>query len=58
MPTIGYSMDQCERRATARRRAEQQVRAKFPGLMQGTPGWNRAVGNRYDRLLRSGHGDG
>lgn len=35
-----------------RREAERQVAAKFPSLVRDTPGWHRAVSNRYVRLLR------
>ncbi len=30
--------------------AEEQVRKKFPSLVKGTPGWYRAVENRFRRL--------
>lgn len=35
---------------TARKLAEKQVREKFPTLRAGTPGWYRAVENRYKRI--------
>lgn len=33
-----------------RREAEKQVRAKFPALIEGSSGWDRAVQNRFKRL--------
>lgn len=30
--------------------AKQQVRAKFPKLIEGSSGWSRAVANRVARL--------
>lgn len=38
-------------RQVARAKAEQQVREKFPNLLEGSSGWCRAVNNRYSRLL-------
>lgn len=47
MPTWGYEYeDQSERW----RQAEAQVRAKFPALIKGSSGWDRAVRNRINRL--------
>ena len=52
---VGYA-ERCdsERRARhtrTRTEAERQVRAKFPSLTEGTKGWDRAVTNRFKRLL-------
>jgi hypothetical protein len=33
-----------------REEARRQVRAKFPGLIEGSSGWTRAVTNRFNRL--------
>lgn len=30
--------------------ARSQVRAKYPGLLEGSSGWHRAVRSRYNRL--------
>jgi hypothetical protein len=30
-------------------RARAEVRAKFPGLIEGSSSWDRAVRNRYNR---------
>ena len=30
--------------------ARRQVRAKFPTLLEGSSGWNRAVQNRFNRI--------
>lgn len=45
MPIFGYfrGVDYWEM-------AKRQVRAKFPTLAEGTPGWYRAVENRFRRL--------
>jgi hypothetical protein len=36
------------------REAERQVRAKFPGIIEGSSGWRRAVACRMKRVRRSG----
>lgn len=38
--------------AISRRRslARRQVRAKFPALIEGSSGWNRAFENRFKRI--------
>lgn len=37
-------------RIARRKAAEQQVRAKFPALIEGSSGWHRAVENRVRRI--------
>ena len=47
MPIWGYGY----RDQSARwRQAEAEVRAKFPALIEGSSGWDRAVRNRFNRL--------
>lgn len=47
MPCWGYDNPNRQRRWDEARR---QVRAKFPSLIEGSSGWDRAVRNRFDRL--------
>ena len=46
-----YERERRERHSRTRLEAERQVRAKFPSLTEGTKGWDRAVTNRFNRLL-------
>lgn len=46
----GYGLDVDPRAVRdRRRRAAQQVRAKFPNLIEGSSGWHRALANRLKR---------
>lgn len=49
MPTIGLGFDYASHCAL-RRKAEAQVRAKFPLLIEGSSGWHRALANRLNRV--------
>jgi len=49
MPVFGqYGPDKSE----LYRLAQQQVAKKFPRLTKNTPGWHRAVENRFKRLYK------
>lgn len=37
-------------KARRRKLAEEQVRAKFPNIIEGSSGWMRAVANRMRRV--------
>ena len=51
IPAYWWGKDEYNKRMQERRKeAERQVRAKFPALLEGTPGWSRAVRNRLARI--------
>lgn len=48
MPYYGNNTDY-ETLASKRQEITRQLRAKFPSLMEGSAGWNRAYANRMKR---------
>lgn len=47
---LSYSAIENRRLEKLRAKAAKQVREKFPNLIEGSSGWNRAFNNRLSRL--------
>lgn len=47
---LSYSAADYRRLEKLRKEAARQVRAKFPNLIEGSRGWNRAFAYRLSRL--------
>lgn len=46
----GMWIDDSRTRLERRRKAEKQVKAKFPNIIEGSSGWYRAVESRLKRV--------